>query len=85
MQRPLPYIEIRAPTLFQPVGPEEGRELAALVRIHDLGRAEAVDGRVQRFDAEVRLERVRDAPSQHVAGEPVHDRYQTQEPRHIGR
>ena len=28
---------------LQPVGPGEGRELAALIRVHDLGRAELVD------------------------------------------
>jgi len=55
---------------FQSVGPGKGRELAALVGIHDLGRAELVDRLVQRLDAEVGLQRVRYPPSQHLAGEP---------------
>lgn len=38
---------------FQPVCPGEGRELAALIRVHDLGEAELVDRLVQRLDAEV--------------------------------
>ena len=43
---------------FQPVGPGEGRELRPLVGVHDLGRAEPVDGLVQRLDAEVGFQRV---------------------------
>lgn len=46
----------------EPSGPGEGRELAALIRVHDLGRAELVDGLVQRFNAEVGLQGVRDQP-----------------------
>ena len=61
------------PDPFQPVGPGEGRELRALIGIHDLGRAEAADRLVQRLDADLGLQRVRDAPGQHLAGEPVHD------------
>ena len=61
---------------FQPVGPGEGRELRALVTVHDLGRAEAVNRLVEGLDTEVRLQRVRDALGQHLAGEPVHDRDQ---------
>ncbi len=60
----------------EPVGPGEGRELAALIRVHDLGRAELVDGLVQRFDAEVGLQRVRDPPGQDLSGVPVHDRHE---------
>ena len=44
---------------FQSVGPDEGRELAALVGVHDLGRAELVDRLVQRLDAKVGFQRVR--------------------------
>ena len=55
------------------LGPGEGRELRPLIRIHDPGRAEAMDRLVQGLDAEVDLERVRDAPGQDLAGEPVHD------------
>ena len=58
---------------FQPVGPGEGRELRPLIGVHDLGRAELVDRLVQRFDAEVSLQGVGDAPSQHFPGVPVHD------------
>jgi len=47
---------------FQPVNPGKGCELAALIGIHDLGRAELVDRLAQRLDAEVRLQRVGDAP-----------------------
>lgn len=49
----------------QPARPGEGCELAALICIHDLGQAELVDGLVQRFDTEVRFQRVRDALGQH--------------------
>ena len=63
----------------QPIRPGKGRELAALVGVHDLGRSEAVDGLVQRLNAKVGLKRVRDAPCQHLAGVPVHDRHQIQE------
>jgi len=57
------------------------------IRIHDLGRAELVEGLVQRFDAEVGLQRVRDAPGQDLAGVPVHDGDEIEEPaphRQIG-
>ena len=42
----------------QPIRPGEGRELGSLIRVHYLRRAELVDGLVQRFDAEVGLQRV---------------------------
>ena len=58
---------------FQPIGPGMGREPGALIGIHDLGRAEAMDGLGSRFDAEVRLQRIRDAPGRNFAGAPVHD------------
>jgi len=57
---------------FQPVGPVERRELAALIRVHDLWRAELMDRLVQRLEAELRLKRVRYPPGQNLAGEPVH-------------
>ena len=57
---------------FQPVSPGEGRELAALIRVHDLRWSEAVDRLIQCFDAEVSLKRVGDTPGQHFAGVPVH-------------
>jgi len=65
---------------LQPVGPGEGRELRALVGVHDLWWAEAVDGLVQRLDTELRLQRVRYPPSQNLAGVPVDDRHEIQEP-----
>ena len=60
----------------QPIRPGEGCELASLIRVHDLGRAELVDGLVQCFDAEVGLQRVREPPGQNLAGVPVHDRHE---------
>ena len=42
------------------VRPGEGRGLAALIGFHDLGQAERMDCRVQRFDADVRCHGVRD-------------------------
>ena len=57
----------------QAIRPSERRELAALVGVHDLGRAEPGDGLVQCINTEVRLQRVRDAPGQNFAGVPVHD------------
>ena len=69
---------------LQPVSPVKGRELRPMVGVHDLGRAKLVDGFVQRFEAELGLKRVRDAPGQHLAGEPVHDGHQIKEPLRIG-
>jgi hypothetical protein len=43
---------------FQPVSLDEGRELAALIRVHDLRWSEAVDSLGQHLDAEVSLQRV---------------------------
>lgn len=72
---------------LQSVGPVEGRELTALDGVHDLGRAELVDRLVQRLKAELGFKRVRYPPGQNLAGEPVHDGHQIQEPfahRQIG-
>lgn len=49
---------------FQPVDSGERRELRPLIGVHDLGRAEAGDRFVQCPDAEVCLQRVRDASDQ---------------------
>ncbi len=57
---------------FQPVGLAEGRELAALIHVHDPQWSEAVDRLVQRFNAEVGLQRVRYPPDQVLASEPIH-------------
>lgn len=64
----------------EPVGLCDGRELRSLICIHDLGRAKFVNGIVQRFDAEVRLQRVRYPSGQNLAGVPVYDCYQIAEP-----
>lgn len=58
------------------ISPYEGGELADLICVHNLGRAEPVDRLVQRFDAKVSLKGVRHAPSQNLAGVLVHDRHQ---------
>jgi hypothetical protein len=50
-----------------------------MIGVHDLRRAELVDRLVQRLDAEVRLQRVGDASSQHLAAAPVHDGDQIEE------
>ena len=57
---------------LQSVGPVEGCELRPLIRVHDLGRAELVDGLVQRRNAELGLQRVRYPPGQNLAGKPLH-------------
>ena len=64
---------------FQPVSPDEGRELAALIRVHDLGRAELMDRLVQSLHAEVGFQRVGYPPGQHLPGIPVHDGDQIEE------
>jgi hypothetical protein len=58
-------------------------ELAALVGIEDLGQpvAERV---LQGFDAEARIEQIRQAPSQHVAAHPVHHGDQIEKPARHG-
>lgn len=48
------------------------------IGIHDLGRAELVDGFVQRIDAELGLQRVRDTPGQNLARVPVHNGHEIQ-------
>jgi len=42
----------------RPICPSARRELAALVGVHDFGRAEPGDGLIQRLDAEVSFQRV---------------------------
>ena len=62
--------------------PGEGaaRELAALVGVEDLRRAMAGQRVVEGFDAEARVEGVRQPPGQHMPACPVHDRYEVQAP-----
>lgn len=50
-----------------------------MLNVHDLGRAELVERLVQRLDAEVGFQRVRDAPGQNLPGKPVHDGDQIEE------
>jgi hypothetical protein len=68
----------------QPTRPGKGRELTALVGVHNLGRSEEVDGLAQRLNAKVGLKRIRDAPCQHLAGVPVHDCTQPNHDIHAG-
>lgn len=79
IQRPFAVHRDPGPDPFQPVDPGEGRELRPVIGVHDLGRAELVDRLVQRFDAEVSLQRVGYPPGQHLPGMPVHDGDQIQE------
>lgn len=58
---------------FRSVGLGEGRDLAALIGSHYLGRAKLMDRLVRRLEAQVRSQRVRDALCQDLAAEPVHD------------
>ena len=53
---------------FDEVG---GRELAALIGVEDVGLAVARQCILNSFNAEVGLQRDRDPPGQHAAGEPV--------------
>ena len=73
MQRPFAVHGYTGAGPFQPVRPGEGGALRSVIRVHDVRRPEAVDGLVQRLDAEVSLLGVRDAPGRHFAGRPVDD------------
>jgi hypothetical protein len=64
----------------QPVGPREGCELAALVGVHDLRAAELVNRLIQCLDTEVSFQRIGDTLGQHLAGKPVDDCDQIEEP-----
>ena len=58
-----------------------------MIAVHDVGKSEPIDRRVQGFDAEVGLQRVRYPPRQNHPGMPVHDCHQIEEPathRQIG-
>jgi hypothetical protein len=55
------------PDPLKPVGSCEGRELAALIGVHDLWWAELVDRLVPRLEAELSLMRVRYPPGQNLA------------------
>ena len=60
------------------VGEVDAGELTPLVAIEDLGRTIALERLSQGRDAEARLERVGQAPGQHLAARPVHHRDQVQ-------
>lgn len=54
----------------------DGCELAALIRIHDLRLAVVAHGIFQNFDTRTGLDRHRQPPSQILASEPVQHREQ---------
>ena len=56
------------------------RELCSLVGVEDLGRCLA-QGSIQRLDAEVPCQRVRQPPGENVAAEDIHDGSEVEEPR----
>ena len=72
-------MEMRTPASVSVVIQADPGELRSLIRIHDLGRAVSGDGFVQRFDAEVGVHRVAEAPAQDLARGPVHDCHEIQE------
>jgi hypothetical protein len=51
-----------------------------LIAVHDIRRSKPIDDLVQRLDAEVGLQRVRDPPRQNHPGMPVRDRHKTRRP-----
>ena len=62
-------------------------ELAALVGVHDLGHPVALDRLLDRLDAEVRRQGVREPERENLAARPVHHRHQVHEPtahRNVG-
>lgn len=63
----------------QPVCPGDGSELQALIGVHDVGPAEAVDCLVPRRDAEAGFQGIRDVSGRHLARVLVNDRHQMQE------
>ncbi len=69
---PLPSIEMRTPDRRSRSVQAKDVNWPALVGVHDLGRPEAGDGLVQRLDAEVRLQRIRDPLGQNLTGVPGH-------------
>src|SRR5208282_3862612 len=71
---------------LQPIGERRGRVLHALVGIEYLRRPSR-QRLLQRFQAELAVERVRQSPRQHVAAAPVHDHRQVHPAvrhRHVG-
>ena len=65
----------------RPQAPGEGEagELAALIGIENLRLAMASQRLIERLDAKVRVQGVRQPPSQHMPTRPIHDRHQVKE------
>src|SRR3546814_4820408 len=62
--------------ILQALRPGPGGELAALVGVEDFWATIALDRLVKRLDAEPGVQGVGEAPGQHLAAPPVHDRHQ---------
>jgi len=62
----------------QNAGKPRRGELATLIGVEDLRAAKPLQSLLQRLNAEVRLQRVRHPPRQHLARGPVHHRHQIQ-------
>jgi hypothetical protein len=71
MQRPRPSMLIRTPPSVSVVIQADPANWLPWSRVHDLGRAEAVNRLVQRLDAEIRVHCVRQPPGQRLARRPV--------------
>src|SRR5262245_13499532 len=59
---------------LEPTGELRTRELRALIAVEDLGLARP-QRPLQRRHAELRMQRTRNLPAQHVSAEPIQDRY----------
>lgn len=64
---------------FQHVSKRLTGELAALIRVEDLGRPMACQGIFQGIDAEVGVQGIRYSPGQHTAAVPIHNGHQIHE------
>ena len=65
--------------IAQHVGEVGAGKLAALIRVEDLGPAEARQRFLQSLDAEFRVHRVRQPPGEHLPRRSVHDRDEIEE------
>src|SRR3954466_8287195 len=75
MQRPLPSMLIRTPAASST--PVNGK-LGTLVAVEDLRSAVKGQGFFEGLDAEDRVHRIRQPPTQHFPAVPVHDRHQVE-------
>jgi len=64
--------------VFEHLGELEARELTALVRVENSGRAVRSEGFFERFAAEIGIQGVAEPPAQDFSAVPVHDRDQVQ-------